>query len=82
MGRHFDPQGTSGNEGTFLVVETEGVGAAGIQRVEAGVLSTPTRPLGASPGPALTLAGCLPLPVLGVGLVQVGEAGPQLQDAV
>lgn len=30
----------------------------------------------------LTLAGCLPLPVLGVCLVQVGEAGPKLQDAV
>lgn len=30
----------------------------------------------------LTLVGCLPLPVLGIGLIQVGEAGPQLQDAM
>lgn len=30
----------------------------------------------------LTLVGRLPLAVLGIGLVQVGEAGPQLQDAV
>lgn len=33
-------------------------------------------------GPALTLIGRLPLSVLGICLVQVGEAGPQLQDAV
>lgn len=33
-------------------------------------------------GPELTLIGRLPLSVLGVCLIQVGEAGPQLQDAV
>lgn len=33
-------------------------------------------------GAELTLAGCLPLPVLGVCLIQVGEAGSKLQDAV
>ena len=33
-------------------------------------------------GPELTLVGCLPLTVLGICLIQVGEAGPQLQDAM
>lgn len=33
-------------------------------------------------GPGLTLIGRLPLPVLGVRLIQVGEAWPQLQNAM
>lgn len=72
------------------MVKTEGVAAPRAQRGGTGAaaeLTAGRHPWGPAPSPQTggragrTVVGRLPLAVLGVRLVQVGEAGPQLQDA-
>lgn len=67
-----------------------GVGATHSQWVEDAVThpfntfshEQPIQTHGRAGGLELTLISGLPLTVLGVSLIQVGEAGPQLQDAM
>lgn len=72
------------------MVKTEGVAAPRAQLGGTGAaaeLTAVRHPWGPAPSPQTggragrTVVGRLPLAVLGVRLVQVGEAGPQLQDA-